>query len=202
VEIAAVTWPPPRPTEPSIEGRPWDPRLSEEPNLYKESKRLVYVVVDEIIEGWVGLSVAPWPQADEKGRLRFPTNGGPIEVGTPLKALERFLAPARRKSRPSRTEGNGQQADASEDQDSRVRIGKTFAARTKSSNAGPLLKRLRDHAAHGEVRIDKLNTIFTRPVDLTDKGRMLARLASYGAVLSKLPSEAEKKWRLTKEIEE
>jgi hypothetical protein len=197
-----VTWPPPRPAESPRAGRPWDPGLSEEPNLHKESKRLVYVVVDEIIEGWVGLSVAPWPQADEKGRLRFPANGGPIEVGTPLEALKRFLAPAHRKGQASGTGGNGRRAGASEDQDSRIRIGMTFAARVKGSNADPLLKRLRDQASHGEVRIDNLGTILTHPVDLTDKGRMLARLASYGAVMSTLPLKAEKEWGLTEEIEE
>jgi hypothetical protein len=201
MESASVTWPPPRPADPSIDDRPWDPRLSEDPNLYKESKRLVYVVVDEIIEGWVGLSMAPWPHADKKGRLRFPVNGDPIEVGTSLKALQKFLGPAHRKRLSSRTGNNGKKARGPKDQ-AKVRIGQTFAARVKGSNADRCLKRLSDDASHGQVRIDNLGTILTRPVDLTEKGKMLARLASYSAVLSKLPPEAEKKWRLTKEIEE
>jgi hypothetical protein len=195
-----VTWPPPRPDKQPIEDRPWDPGHPRERSLHEESERLVYVVVDEIIENWVGLSFAPWPHADDDGRLRFPEEEGPIEVGTSREALDRFLATEERGGGKKRrgTAGKVEQ----EEGEPGVRIGMTFGARVKRGKADRMLKRLRDQAALGEVRIDDLKTILTRPVDLTEEGRLLAKLATYGAMLSTLPREVGKKWRLTRVKEE
>jgi hypothetical protein len=197
-----MTWPPPRPKEERVNDRPWDPGLDEGPTLHEEADRLVYVVIDEVVEDWVGLSFAPWPNADSEGRLRFPDARGPIEVGTSRESLEKFLAT----EEPRRSSGTGPtkkvpKSEEEQKEEMKVHIGMTFAARVKRGQAERLLERLRDHAAHGEVRIDDPSTILTRPVDLTDKGRLVAKLASYGAVLSTLPREAEDKWGLTKEIE-
>ena len=180
---AVVTWPPPRPSETPIEGRPWDPKHRKERSLVDEADHLVYVVVDEVVDDWVGLSFAPWPIADDFGRLRFPGSTDPVEVGTSKRAVEAFLATPK-----------GERVD--------VRIGMTFAARVKRGKAASLLERLSDHAAHGEVRIEDLNKIVTRPVHLTERGRRLAKLATYGAVLSTLPAEVEDDWRLADEIEQ
>ncbi|MQA99152.1 MAG: hypothetical protein GEU78_02475 [Actinobacteria bacterium] len=179
--------------------RPWDPGHRAEPSLSDEHERLVYVVVDEIVEGWVGLSFAPWPHADEQGRLRFVVAGDPVEVGTSRPGLERFLATG---STGGDASSRRRRADGTPgDEGVEVRIGMTFAARVKKGRAARLLDDLRQHAEHGEVRVEDLATILTRPVDLTDQGRLLAKLASYGAMLSTLPADVGERWRLEDEIQ-
>jgi hypothetical protein len=195
-----VTWPPSRPDAPVVRERPWDPGHSAEPSLSDEHERLVYVVVDEIVEGWVGLSFAPWPHADDQGRLRFVDAGDPVEVGTSRPALESFLAT---ESAGHDASGRGRRPDSARDTEGvEVRIGMTFAARVKKGRTARVLDELRQHAAHGEVRVEDLGTILTRPVDLTDEGRLLAKLASYGAMLSTLPADVGERWRLGDELEE
>jgi hypothetical protein len=195
-----VTWPPSRPDEPVVRERPWDPGHRAEPSLSDEHDRLVYVVVDEIVEGWVGLSFAPWPHADDQGRLRFVDAGDPVEVGTSRPALESFLATESAADDGSSRRGR---ADRARDEEGvEVRIGMTFAARVKRGSTARVLDDLRQLAEHGEVRIEDLGTILTRPVDLTDEGRLLAKLASYGAMLSTLPAEVGERWRLGDELEE
>jgi hypothetical protein len=194
-----VTWPPSRPDEPAVPDRPWDPGHEAEPSLSDEHDRLVYVVVDEIVEGWVGLSFAPWPHADDQGRLRFVDAGDPVEVGTSRAGLERFLATG-----TTRGEGSSRRrrADSTPDEEGvEVRIGMTFAARVKKGRAARVLDDLRQHAEHGEVRVEDLATILTGPVDLTEEGRLLAKLASYGAMLSTLPADVGERWRLEDEIQ-
>jgi hypothetical protein len=180
---------------PVIEDRPWDPGHPQHPDLHLEANRLVYVVVDETIEGWVGLSFAVWPHADEAGRLRFPDPAGPVDVGTSVASLQRFLA-TEESRRGKRRASNGNGSARVE-----VRVGMTFAARPKRGSAAALLDRLRDDAAHDQVRVAELRAIVTRPVDLTDQGRLLAKLAAYGAFFSTLPKHVGERWRLTDEIQ-
>jgi hypothetical protein len=173
-----VTWVPDPPTEEGLD-RPWNPKLRSEPGLDKEHARLVYIVIDETVGDWVGLSLAPWPHADERGRLRFIGTASPIEVGTEGDALLEFL-----------------KTGSHFDPKAEVRIGSTFAARTRRGTAAKLLESLRDKAGHGEVRIRDLGAILKDPVDLTTKGRRLAQLASFGALLSTVPEKAQEKWQL------
>ena len=180
-----MTWPPPRPEEPQVPHRPWDPGHPAAENLAEEYEHLVYVVVDEIIEGWVGLSLAAWPHADPEGRLRFIDPGDPVEIGTPLSTLRRFLESSEHRHREARD----------------VRIGSTFTARVSKGTAAELLEDLRDRAGRGEARVDDLGSLLERPLDLTKQGRLLAKLASFGAMLSTLPSEVEDRWRLEEEEE-
>jgi hypothetical protein len=196
-----MTWPPPRPDETLKEGRPWDPGHPRQRSLQRESKRLVYVVVDERLEDSVGLSFALWPHADDAGRLRFPDDRDPIEVSTSRKSLQRFLATENAGGGVADRSRPGDRARESDGDAVDVRIGMTFGARVKRGLATRLLERLRDRAAHGQVRINDLRTILTRPVDLTGHGRLLAKLASYGAFSSTLPREVGERWRLTDEIE-
>lgn len=200
-----MTWPPPPPEMPAIEHRPWDPGHPGHPDLHKEATRLVYVVVDETVEGWVGLSFAAWPHADEAGRLRFPDPGGPIDVGTSVESLQKFLATEdggkRRAGRGDGKRTSSGKAARSASAPVEVRIGMTFGARSKRGDAAALLERLRAGAAKGQARVAELGTILTRPVDLTDQGRLLAKLASYGAFFSTLPNDVGKRWRLTDEIQ-
>lgn len=178
-----MTWPPPRPEEPEVPHRPWDPRHRRAPGLVKEYDRLVYVVIDEIVEKWVGLSVSLWPHADGDGRLRFIDPRGSVEVGTSLAALKKFLETSEHHDPKAR----------------KPRVGDTFTARVKKKTAAALLDALRDRAGHGEARIEDLGVLLKSPVDLTEQGRRLAKLASYGAMLSTLPARLEDDWRLTKE---
>ena len=184
-----------------MKGRPWDPSHPLQRSLHRESKRLVYVVVDETFEDSVGLSFAPWPHADDAGRLRFPDDGDPIEVSTSRKSLQRFLATETAEGSAAGRSRSGDRARESKGDAVDVRIGMTFGARVKQGLATRLLERLRHRAAHGQVRIDDLRTFLNRPVDLTDQGRLLAKLASYGAFSSTLPREVGERWRLTDEIE-
>jgi hypothetical protein len=182
VAAATVTWPPPRPTSPQVPHRPWDPSSYEEPDLVQDHTRLMYMVVDELVDERVGLSVALWPHADRWGRLRFVDPGGMVKVGTSRDGLRRFL---RAKAGKDLNGGAGA-----------PRIGTTFAARVKRETASALLDALRDRAGHGDVRIEDLGRHFERPVNLTEHGRLIAKLAFYGAVLSTLPSQLEKQWTL------
>lgn len=146
----------------------------------------MYVVVDEIVDEWVGLSVTGWPNADQEGRLRFTEPKGAVEVGTSLRALRHFL--------------QGQVAGSGDDA-SEPRIGTTFAARSRVARATDLLDKLRKRGTHGKVRVSNLGEFLERPVDLTIQGRRLARLAYYGAVMATMPSRLERHWRLGDEIE-
>jgi hypothetical protein len=180
---ATVTWPPPRPAEPEVAHRPWDPRHADEPTLVEEHDRLLYVVVDELVDDWVGLSVSSWPHADSEGRLRFVDTEPAAEVGTSRDKLLRFLG-----------------KDVSDD-GAGLRVGTTFAVRVREGRAASLLERLRDRAGHGEARIENLAAFFEDPVDLTSQGRLIAKLASYGAMLSTLPTHVEEQWNLAEEQE-
>jgi hypothetical protein len=168
-----LTWPPPPPEEPDVPHRPWNPRHRRAPGLVKEYERLVYIVIDEIVEDWVGLSVSLWPHADDNGRLRFADPRGSVEVGTSRTALRRFLE-------------TGEHHDPKAPE---PRIGDTFTARVQKRSAEELLELLRRRAGHGEARVKNLGTFLERPVELNDEGRLLAKLASFGAVLSTIPQK-------------
>jgi hypothetical protein len=182
-----VSWPPPPPKQDRVSPRPWDPRHPEHPRLVEEYERLFYVVVDELVDDWAGLSVSAWPDADTQGRLRFTRSPGAMEVGVSLKALSRFLA-------GPDSEPAGEEADP--------RVGTTFAALSRRGVAAQVLHELGEDARQGKVRIDRLEDLFERPVDLTPQARLVAELAHYGAVLSTMPPELEDRWRLSDEIEE
>jgi hypothetical protein len=180
-----VTWPPPRPAEPEVPHRPWDPTHRDEPDLIHDHDRLLYIVVDELVDDWVGLSVALWPHADPEGRLRFVDPQPSIEIGTSRPQLLGFLG-----SRPDTKDGAATPPP---------RIGMTFAARVRDGTASSLMDRIRERAGHGEVRIDDLGALLQHPVDLTAQGRLLAKLAYYGAVLSTVPTHVAEHWKMSGE---
>jgi hypothetical protein len=180
-----VTWPPPRPAEPEVPHRPWDPTHPDDPNLVRDHERLLYIVVDELVDDWVGLSVALWPHADQEGRLRFTDSLPGVEIGTSRARLRRFLRSRRGTSDAAPT--------------APPRIGMTFAARVRNGTASSLMDRLRDRAGHGEVRIDDLGALLEDPVDLSVQGRLIAKLAYYGAVLSTVPTQVAERWKMSGE---
>ena len=68
---------------------PWKPR-----SVDLEAERLVelsYVVVDEIVEDAVRLSVSRWPHVDERGRLHFSGSERARVVRASLRPLSEFL---------------------------------------------------------------------------------------------------------------
>ncbi|MBA3430835.1 MAG: hypothetical protein H0U16_05075 [Actinobacteria bacterium] len=164
-----MSWVPPR-RPPDVKPRPWLPKSLREEGLKAESlSALSYIVVDELIGDSVGLSVARWPDADDRGRLRFDVIDGPEEVAVSRRELLRFLE----KSIGS----NGSGALAGD-----LRIGDVFAAEVKKSGAPawppPLSRWL------GET------------YDVTHDARTLAKLAFYGATATKLDRKQSKAWGL------
>jgi hypothetical protein len=183
-----VTWPPTRPAAPEVPHRPWDPTHPDEPDLVHDHDRLLYIVVDELVDDWVGLSVALWPHADTEGRLRFVDSQPGIEIGTSRAQLLRFLRP-----RPD----NKDAAPTAP-----PRIGMAFAARVREGTASSLMDQLRKRARHGDVRIDDIGAFLEHPVDLTAQGRLIAKLAYYGALLSTVPTHVAKHWKMSGETQE
>jgi hypothetical protein len=55
-------------------------------------ERLTYIVVDEIVEETVGLTLNPWPDADDEGRLRFPADKAVVRVSVPRTEWCDFLS--------------------------------------------------------------------------------------------------------------
>jgi hypothetical protein len=171
-----VTWPPPRPRRRRVPPRPWDPKHPKDRRLKADAKRLLYIVVDEIVGDWVGLSVSPWPDADSDGRLRFRPNLGPLEVATKRDTLRDFL---RSGVFPRGT---------------KVRVGLVFAARVKERTAERFLRESTKHSGGPATEHQNLATWLERPCDLSKQARVVARLAHYGALLPTLPGELEDRW--------
>jgi hypothetical protein len=96
-------------------GRPWAPRSL---SRLKDTSGLFYVVVDEMDERSVRLSVSPWPVVDKYGRLRFHLLGETLQVGAPRRALQLFLNTHRLPSKGAKRP---------------LRIGDVFAVRGKGS---------------------------------------------------------------------
>jgi hypothetical protein len=82
-------WLPDPPRRRKVDPRPWEP-----PSLVDKGVdvgRLTYIVVDEIVEETVGLSLHPWPDADTEGRLRFPAGKAVVRVSVPRSEWCEFL---------------------------------------------------------------------------------------------------------------
>jgi hypothetical protein len=163
-----MSWPPPPTPPPSVTPRPWEPNSPLHPSLGgKDTSRLRYIVVDELIGDWAGLSVSRWPDADQEGRLRFDLTEGE-EVGVGVEELRGFLG-----SSPGAGRGGSARA---------VRVGTVFAAELKEG----------DSASHGT----RLEDRFENPCDITVEARKVAKLAHYGAVARKLLQEEAQDWEL------
>lgn len=122
--------------------------------------RLSYVVVDEIVDGAVGLTVAPWPYADEEGRLRFLGDDHRLQVGVGKAELEQQLY------EPGRL----------------ARIGDVFGAELRPEwRSGDI--------GDDEPWADGPDEVFQGVVyDLTQAARTVSKLAYYSAVAAVIPS--------------
>jgi hypothetical protein len=160
VERPPLTWlPTGSVSRPSGKVRPW---LAPSLRLSRRSaERLTYVVVDEIVEGIVGLSMSPWPVADELGRLRFDIEQDPVHVAVGLETLCEFLRGRGFPFYPPK--------EAAADEEKRgLLIGTTFAMEIKKPRA---------------VRWGKpLDRWVGQIHDITADARDLAKLALYGAL--------------------
>jgi hypothetical protein len=172
-----MTWPPPRPKRLRVDPRPWDPGHPSDRGLKDESERLLYIVVDEVVEDWIGLSVSTWPDADSKGRLRFKAETGSVEIGTTRRSLREFLKTA---TAPIK---------------SRLRVGFVFAARVRESTAQEFVLKAADVGDESASAFQDLGAWLERPTDLTKQARDVAKLAYYGALLSTLPEGVEERWK-------
>jgi hypothetical protein len=146
--------------EGSDRGRPWVPRSL---SRLKDPSALSYVVVDEMDERIVRLTVSPWPVTDAYGRLRFYLRGETLQVGVPRRALQEFLG---RNRRPPRIATRP------------VRIGDVFAFKVKSEVSDEGFYRPEDWIG--------------RPAyDISADAREAAKASFYAAVTPTLESKVD-----------
>lgn len=160
-----MSWLEPSPPKRTPKLRPWKaPSLTE---AGVDIAGLSYVVVEEVEGNVAGLSLSPWPGADRRGRLRFPAEDEPAEVtvdiedfcgflndslGAEVAGFIRFVPPHRGRERPN---------------DRQLRIGTTFAVE------------VRRQGTHWRKPFGRW---ITRIYDVTGDARLVAKLASYGAL--------------------
>ena len=144
------------------------------PGLDVPEERMTYVVVDEILGTSVGLTLSPWPELDDQGRLRV-SAGEARTLGADRAALEQFLAEHRRPpelaARP-------------------LRVGDVFAVQTIE----PALAQVEDELAAPtmmEPRLAPEEWIRPPVYDVTPDARDAAKASFYAAVTPILePAEA------------
>jgi hypothetical protein len=136
---------------------------------------LAYVVLDEIIEGHVGLVVARWPRIDAEGRIRF--EGPTARVGCGLDELNEHLARSRRLV----PELHGATLDEEAVRTRPAAIGDVFGVSYPYIEAPPWYRIL-----------DASVTEWMRsPVDVTAAARDAAKVTLYGAVAGPPLTERE-----------
>jgi hypothetical protein len=149
-------------TKPGMEV--WQPEGLDLPGATLQT--LSYVVVDELVENAVRLSVSAWPSVDEAGRLRFEGGERPRSVPADLKQLRKFVKAKRA--------GGGRS--------SQIRMGTVLAVRVdKSVLPEPESnEEMREHASTEPRRPDEW---MEPPVyDITGAARDKAKEAFYAAV--------------------
>jgi hypothetical protein len=157
----------PRAPEPVGVG-PWAPPDNLLPEA--ELEHVSYIVIDEIVGDAVDVSISPWPEVDERGRLRFAEDEPPRTVRASAAALEKYL---------SRVDFRSPEWPRS------IRMGDVFAARIRTRRLG---ERKGDQAATAP----EPSTWMVPPVyDISRQARDKAKEAFYAAVSPTLaPKEA------------
>jgi hypothetical protein len=148
---------------------PWRPACLPD-ELRDRLDVLSYVMVDELVGSLVTLTVSPWPDADEQGRVRFFARSSPASGPGHLLVHQRELHDLlyqgwlRRDPRP----------------------GDVFAAEV-AAEVGDRLQRGEDVVLDAHLR---LATVLPGPVyDITAEARSVAKLAFYAGVSGVQPME-------------
>lgn len=128
--------------------------------------RLSYIVVDEIVDDAIGLTISTWPYADDDGRLRFLRADDRIELGVSRRVLRQMY---------------------SEERVGAMRVGDVFAAQLTPQAAQVLGDRSEDDPVWNEPLEGLLDGAV---YDLTQAARTVSKLAYYGA-MSIVLSESE-----------
>lgn len=154
-----------RPSPPKKIGklRPW-----QAPTLFESGvdiSDLTYVVVEEIVGQVAGLSLAAWPAADPKGRLRFPVDDDPVEVSVNIPDFCEFLNESLKRSDARFVPPHRDPDRAGERQ---FRIGLAFAVEVRRRGARTWTK--------------PFSRRVKRIYDITGDARYVAKLANYGAL--------------------
>jgi hypothetical protein len=144
---------------------PWLPACLHEHGLDIESVQdLSYIVVEEIVEDVVTLTISPWPAADGHGRLRFDV-AHVDELALPIQDLQTQIYQGWLRRRPH--------------------IGDVFAAIVDGEV-------LRSAGTRG-LWVEPLERIVPGPVyDLSAEARKVAKLALYASI-TELLTEADVK---------
>jgi len=143
----------------------------------EEATALTYIVVEEIVGGTVGLSLSPWPGADNRGRLRFAVGEDPVHVAVDVEAFCSFLAEYDLTFVPP--------GRATEQDDGRpLLIGTTLAASVHRTAATTWTRPFRRWI---------LGPLF----DITADAREVAKLAHYAAVTEEWTQERAEAYGLT-----
>ena len=162
-----MSWLPPSPRIDGGRLRLWEPPLLSGVASAEHS----YVLIDEIVGSSVGLAVSPWPQVDDKGRVRFPA--GRVMLGANANALSAFLHSHRLPR---------------EHRDRELRIGDAFAVRARDEILEPLREQLED-----ERRLHPFldPAAWMRPpvYDITADAREAAKRSFYAAVAPVLETD-------------
>jgi hypothetical protein len=165
-----------------IDPLPWVPRTLESVIDDEElSEAWAYVVVDEIVDGRIGLSISRWPWLDTGGRLRFDDADADESVGVSLEGFQGLLR-SRRTLMVMMDEERPMDRDAAQALSERVvRIGDVFAVPraergewTRESEVGE----------HDLVVPDR-----ARIFDITYEAREEAKVAAAAAVAPPLDEE-------------
>ena len=126
------------------------------------ASQLSYVVVDEIVDDAIGLTITAWPYADEEGRLRFLGEDRRLHVGVGRAELQAHLYGSEGRT---------------------PRIGDVFGAELR-----PEWNRA-DATSDEPSWVEGPDEVFQGAVyDLTQAARTVSKLAYYGAVTSVLSS--------------
>lgn len=142
--------------------------------------QLSYIVVHEIIEDAVTLTLSPWPAADSQGRLRFDVRHDPVHVAVGARDLCRVLKKHRLHFSVPNREGKGKNGRE-------LRVGAVFAAKL---NGPP------------ERAGVSLEQWIARIYDITADARYVAKLSHYGALTEKWNYRRAKKLGLAQREEQ
>lgn len=168
------TWLPAGAAPLPLEGRPWRPEAI--PGL--STRRMRYVVVDEIFADLAELSISEWPVIDASGRLRF-MGEGTVHVEVDAERMRLLL---RRHRMPRK--------GASRE----LRVGDTFGVEVEPTRLETFVSQLAEGppaTASERKTLDPATWDWMRPpvFDVTADAREGAKLAYYAAVTSPLPPQ-------------